>query len=1205
MESELIIKVPEVPLNHCDGSTSPTSFSETDVELQHKCKNASSLTISTGSTMNHCGKRAHNFKALRLAHLEGPTCVSVRSSSSKLELIEFKESNMPSTHRSCKRPRIISLEAEGVSVRSESSVPELVNCTTTKDLSTYPENHYVGSISPTSIWDMEVELQHVHKCRLKEKFQCIYNDVSGQGHRKMLNDIYTELYITESDNGNVNKEHEVRQIEIISRTQTTVEKPIKCNEIFNSFHGHSTHIRSVLTKGVAGIGKTVSVQKFVLDWAEGRSNHDIEFVYPLAFRELNLMKGKPFSLVELLHHFKMKTPQARTLQNCKVLFIFDGLDECRFPLNFQNNGKMFDPTEQVSLDVLLTNLISGNLLPAALLWITSRPAAANQIPPQLVDLVTEVRGFNDPQKIEYLKKRISDQSLANRIITHIKSSRSLFIMCHIPVFCWLSATVLERMFGDSDGEEIPRTLTQMYTHFLLIQTKAKNVRYSERNKAGDEDMILKLGKLAFQQLEQGNLIFYEEDLRSCDINVKEAVVYSGVCSQIFREECALTQSKVYCFVHLSIQEFLAAVYVFVMCKSHNWNALDQKSFSTSDSTQDALHDLHKTTVDRALQSGNGHLDLFLRFLLGLSLESNQTLLQRLLRQAGSSFQCTEATVEYIKKKIEENSSTEKSINLFHCLNELNELSLVRDIQHYLSSEGFSKLSLAQWSALVFMLLTSEEKLDVFDLKKYGKSDEGLRRLMLVVKASEISLLDNCGLTERSCKALGSTVSSASSSLRELDLSSNSIGDTGLRLFTEGLENSESKLEKLRLSYCRITTQGCSVLATHLIPKLPHLKELDLSENSLRQTGIQILATQLRNTQCKLEILRLKDCRVTPNGVFALASALRSNPSHLRELDLHWNNPGDEGVEQLVAVMEDPVCKLEVLWLTYGLLTEKCCESLASAFRRSSCGLKAVDLSGNSILDTGVELLSGGLESPHCKLEILRLAFCGITGKGAAALASALSAHPTSLRELDLSQNQIGDSGLKALSRVVENLNCRLQTLRLTDSGLTQEGCAALATVLISNPTHLRELNLGNNDLTDAGIKSLSVVLKDSQSRIVKLELNQCALTKGCCGALSSVLCKKASCLKELNLGGNNLQDAGVKALCAGLENPHCKLEILRLFNCGVTAEGCTMLASALSGKHTVLRELDLRENNLKDTDIRQLSASLDNPDSNIEKISLY
>uniref|UniRef100_A0A4W4ECR2 NLR family pyrin domain containing 12-like n=1 Tax=Electrophorus electricus TaxID=8005 RepID=A0A4W4ECR2_ELEEL len=753
-------------------------------------------------------------------------------------------------------------------------------------------------------------------------------------------------------------------------------------------------------------------------------------------------------------------------------------------------------------------------------------------------------------------------------------------MCHIPVFCWLTATVLETLLGSSEAGEIPKTLTQMYIHFLLIQTRAKQ-RYFDRREDGlaDEDMIVKLGKLAFEQLEKGNIIFYEEDLRACGIDFKEAVIYSGVCSQIFKEEHAMTQSKVYCFLHLSIQEFLAAVYVFVMCNVNNWNVLDEKSCIMVDLSRPALCELHRSAVDRALKSENGNLDLFLRFLLGLSLDSNQTLLQGLLTKVQYNFQSLEASVDYIKKKIEENSSTEKSINLFHCLNELNELSLVKDIQHYLSSEWFSKFSLTQWSALVFVLLTSADRLNIFDLKKYSKSDEGLLRLLLVVKASEIALLSNCGLSERCCKALGTALES--SNLRELDLSGNSIGDTGLRRLAEGLSC------LCRLSYCRITPQGCAILATRLIPKLLLLKELDLSDNSLREAGIRILATQLRNPHCKIEILRLKDCRVTPNGSTALASALKSNPSHLKELDLHWNNPGDSGVEQLAAVVKDPLSKLEVLWLSYGLLTEKCCEALATAFRSYSSVLKAVDLSGNLIEDTGVEWLSSGLQSPQCRLEILRcngdaeltnhipcfihlerivdanvrlcgnvdnqrktcfhrLAFCGMTEKGASVLASAFAANPAAIRELDLSENPIGDSGLKALSQVLEN-HLLLSKLLYCKTGVTGEGCVALASALASNPIHLRELNLGNNDLRGTGIKFLFAALEDHSSAILKLELNQCSLTTGCCDSLASALGKKFSCLRELNLGCNNLQDSGVKSLCAGLESPHCKLKTLSLY----------------------------------------------------------
>ncbi|KAK3525539.1 hypothetical protein QTP86_034667 [Hemibagrus guttatus] len=311
-------------------------------------------------------------------------------------------------------------------------------------------------------------------------------------------------------------------------------------------------------------------------------------------------------------------------------------------------------TEGWSGDV--NNEHEGNLLPSALLWITSRPGAANQIPPECVDQVTEVRGFSDPQKEEYFRKRISDQSLANKIITHMKSSRSLYIMCHIPVFCWISASVLERMLGEAESGEIPKTLTQMFTHFLIFQIKHKHQKYHQKCDSDPQqtrESILALGKLAFQQLEKGNLIFYEEDLRECGINVREVSVYSGVCTQIFREEFGLHLGKVFSFVHLSVQEFLAALYAIISYLTRN--VTEKQTTGLSDLFRKSnMSDFLRSAVDKALQSENGHLDLFLHFLLGLSLESSQTLLQGLMLQTGSSFHSKQETVKYIKEKIREN-----------------------------------------------------------------------------------------------------------------------------------------------------------------------------------------------------------------------------------------------------------------------------------------------------------------------------------------------------------------------------------------------------------------------------------------------------------------------------------------------------------------------------------------------------------------------
>ena len=553
--------------------------------------------------------------------------------------------------------------------------------------------------------------------------------------------------IIERDSGDVNKEHEVRLIETASRKTAMEETPIKCEDIFKPLPGQDQPIRTIMTTGVAGIGKTILTQKFTLDWAEGKANHDIDFTFPFTFRELNLLKGKEFSLVELLHHFFIETKEAGICKydRFQVVFILDGLDECRLPLDFQNNQIWTDVTAPTSVDVLLTNLIRGYLLPSAHIWITTRPAAANQIPAECVGMVTEVRGFTDPQKEEYFRKRFSDKTLASKIISHVKKSRSLHIMCHIPVFCWISATVMEDFFTTSQsGEEMPNTVTQMYIHFLRVQSIQGDRKYHGRAETDphwsseSREIIVSLGKLAFNQLEKGNLIFYEADLAECGIDIRAASMYSGVFTQIFKEECGLYQDKVFCFVHLSIQEFLAALHVFLSFINTGVNLLSEKQ---SISREDELLLLYQSAVDKALQSENGHLDLFLRFLLGFSLETNQILLRGLLGQTGSSSLTNQGTVSYIKEKISGDLSPERSINLFHCLNELNDRSLVEEIQQYLTSGSLTRESLspAQWSALVFILLTSEEELDVFDLKKYSASEEALLRLLPVVKASKTSL----------------------------------------------------------------------------------------------------------------------------------------------------------------------------------------------------------------------------------------------------------------------------------------------------------------------------------------------------------------------------------------------------------------------------------------------------------------------------------
>ncbi|XP_016377934.1 NACHT, LRR and PYD domains-containing protein 3-like isoform X2 [Sinocyclocheilus rhinocerous] len=881
-----------------------------------------------------------------------------------------------------------------------------------------------------------------HKTSMKKKFERLFEGIKLEENQTLLNRIYTQLYIIEGESEGVNEEHEVLQMEKTARKQDT---PVYCNDIFKPLHEpgceEKDEIKTVLTKGIAGIGKTVSVQKFILDWAEGKANQDVDFMFVLPFRELNLIKDHQYSLHRLLldFHPELQDLDSQIYEECKVVFIFDGLDESRITLMFSDDEKVCDVNESSSVGVLMSNLIRGELLPSALIWITSRPAAANQIPSKYINRVTEIQGFNDAQKEEYFTKRISDQHQASRIISHIKRSRSLHIMCHIPVFCWISATVLQNLLKQDDSAEIPQTLTEMYIHFLLTQINMKSQKYDERDPekllTSSRDVIVKLAELAFKQLMKGNVMFCEEDLIESSIDVTDASVYSGICTEIFKEESVIHQRKVYCFIHLSFQEFLAALYLFYshVVKNKESLMLFLKERYEWYSLENSLDELLISAVDTSVLNENGQLDLFLRFLLGFSHEANQRLLQDLLTHTVNSSETIRDTTQNIKDTIKGQKSAPESLNSDeNCGQHAN--STQKDTIKGQNTDDMFDIHLQK------LLEPAPESLDIYT--NCGQHANSTQKDLL-----------GQGITHYIKNAIKADEGLSAGRCINLFLCLLEMKDQTLYREIQEFVKSE-KHSKNQLS-----PSQCSTITYMIQISEEVLDEFDLKRYNTSDEGRRRLIPAVVNCRKAL----LADCNLTDQCCESLASCLQSSNS-LRELDLSNNDLQDSGVELLSDGLKSSHCQLNILRLIDCNLTDECCESLASYLQSNS--LRELDLSHNDLQDSGVKLLSDGLKSSHCQLSILRLSGCMVTEEGCCFLASALSSNPSHLRELDLSYNHPGQSLVKLLS----DPNYRLDKLNVDHKGkiriTTGPQKYACDLTLDSNTAHTRlSMSEGNRKVT--------------------------------------------------------------------------------------------------------------------------------------------
>ncbi|KAM9846992.1 NLR family CARD domain-containing protein 3 [Aulostomus maculatus] len=525
---------------------------------------------------------------------------------------------------------------------------------------------------------LQNEVCHDLKETLRKMYGEVCEDVSMQGEKRPFDDIFTDLTITSTCDNGPNIEHEVVTIEKLDSNQET-GKLLSTKDILSEEQLEVSNNTLTLVMGVAGSGKSMAVKKLIHDWIEERSHQHVSFLFPLPFQELKQFEGAQVSLVDIVQKLYPETKKLREedyrSKDCTMMFVFDGLDEYNGRLDFKNTELVCDHTNPSSLNVIVVNILRGKLLYHSLVMVTSRPQVKHCIPWDTRYNEIEVRGFSDPEKDEYFKKRFKDPEQAAAVIAYVKSIKTLYIMCHLPVFCSLVANECQHRFKEAGQQaELPRSISYMYTRLLLVLMRQyRGLRAPHHHPDEEVAFVMKLGQFAFNMLEKGKYKITELEWKEAGMDEEgEAIIKSGLCTQYVTQPHVLFQEKAFSFIHPTMQEYLAALYAFLSFRNQEKNVFEhqrKRRFPLRFKEQKG-NELFRNAVDRSLLCEDGKLDIFLRFLCGMSLKANLELLKPFCCVPLKWQSVSEDVAVFIRKRISEDPS--RTENLQRCLEELDE-----------------------------------------------------------------------------------------------------------------------------------------------------------------------------------------------------------------------------------------------------------------------------------------------------------------------------------------------------------------------------------------------------------------------------------------------------------------------------------------------------------------------------------------------------
>ncbi|KAH1171898.1 hypothetical protein KIL84_007516 [Mauremys mutica] len=885
---------------------------------------------------------------------------------------------------------------------------------------------------------------------IQEEYQFIEDRNARLGECVSLNRRYTQLLIVKEHRHWEAKQHEImatgkRHAEILAKTAT----PTKIESLFDIDKCRPTP-RTIVLQGAAGIGKTMTVRKIMLDWASEKIYPGrFDYVFYISCREMNL-STKQISVADLiLNNCPDKNAPIKDIlmDPEKLLFIIDGFDELKFSFDQQIINLYTDPCEKQPVEIILGSLFRKKVLPKSFLLITTRPTALEKLQNCLkFPHYAEILGFSEEDREEYFHKFFEDKKQAAKAFGFVTENEILFTMCFVPIVCWIICTVIKQQI--EKGEDLTQTSkTTTAVYMLFLSSLLRD--HSCMSKHSRQTNLRKLCSLAREGVWRKIILFEEDDLKKHGLDVSN-IQSLFLNKSIFQKD--IDCEHAYSFIHLSFQEFFAALFYVL---EEEEETVEESVTVTKD-------------VSKLLQSyeepKNDYLMLTVRFLFGLLNMDRMKEIEKCLG-CKTSLDTKSKVLNWVEEvgiALASLSSKDRNENkfkfeLFHFLFEIQEEEIVTR-----AMDCFPRihLELTCFSKMKFTVLS-------FCLKN-------CRRMQSL-------FLSFC-----SSQASARKPQSANQPLTHLDEDEKACQSNLIKKeLVEGLKHPNCKVQKLGFPWCQLNYEDYKTL-TSLLSAKQVLTELDLRGNSFRSCmmneGLSLLCEGLKHSNCMLQKLVLRNCCISNSDCKQLASVLSTN-QNLKELDLRGNNQGDAGVKLLCEGLKHPDCKLQKLVLSYCMLTAACCQGLSCVLSTNQT-LRELDLEINKLGYSGVQQLCEGLKHATCKLEILRLGHCGIIFYDCKYLALVLSTNQT-LKELDLSGSKLGDLGVKQLCEGLKHPDCKLQKLMLGDCGIAASGCKYFASVLSTNQT-LKELDLRGSKLGDLGVKQLCEGLKHPDCKLQKL-----------------------------------------------------------------------------------------------------------------------